>query len=136
MRLKTPQHTQEPARQAEAPAVALGVQKAAHALPDAFRAQAQAPLASELAEVFPVASGSPAVKSAAVFDGKKVVASYDFGNVLLVAPGYRGQGIATELVYQWRTRFPGPGRAPSRTPASQHIQEKVWDRIMREQNEN
>lgn len=73
-------------------------------------------------------------KNAAVFDGKKVIASYDFGNVLLVAPGFRGQGIATELVYQWRIRFPGPGRAQTRTPASQHIQEKVWERIMSEQH--
>jgi hypothetical protein len=63
MKLGGRQHTQEPAKAAEAPVADLSAQNAAHALPDAFRAQAQAPLASELAEVLPVASGSPAVKN-------------------------------------------------------------------------
>lgn len=69
---------------------------------------------------------------AAVFDGDSPVASYNFGNTLVVDPKYRRKGIGEELVYQWRTRFPGPSKATHRTKASQAIQEKVWDRINRE----
>ena len=84
---KVDQNHPEPAREAKAPGVdqvtkpigldtslsdltrmdvgippAPNFRAAAHALPAAFRAQAQAPLASELAEVFPVAYGAPRVK--------------------------------------------------------------------------
>jgi len=62
MKTRSPQRTQETAKVAGTMAVDLGAQMAAHALPDAFRAQAQPPLASELAEVFPMASGAPGVK--------------------------------------------------------------------------
>jgi hypothetical protein len=61
MKLKTPQHTQETAKVAEAPVVDLATQLAAHALPDAFRAQAQAPSLRGLATMMPVASGAAAV---------------------------------------------------------------------------
>lgn len=53
------QQPQEPAKAAEAPAVALTVQKAAHALPEGFKAQAQAPLVEGLRAF---ASGATAVK--------------------------------------------------------------------------
>lgn len=66
---------------------------------------------------------------AAVYDGDKVVASYNFGDTLVVDPAYRRQGIAQELVYQWRTAHPGPAIARERTRASQAIQEQVWERI-------
>jgi hypothetical protein len=69
---------------------------------------------------------------AAVFDGDKVIASYNFGNTLVVDKKYRKQGIAEELVYQWRTRNPNATPAPVRTTVSQHIQEMVWTRIQRE----
>ncbi len=69
---------------------------------------------------------------AAVFDGNKAIASYNFGDTLVVDPAYRRQGIAQELVYQWRTRYPAPAVARERTRASQAIQEKVWERIASE----
>jgi hypothetical protein len=61
MKLKTPQHTQETAKVAEAPVVDLATQLAAHALPDAFRAQVQAPSVRGLATMMSVASGATAV---------------------------------------------------------------------------
>lgn len=70
----------------------------------------------------------------AVFDGKKVIACYDFGDTLVVAKGYRRQGIALELVYQWRSRYPAPAVAKTRTRASQEIQEKVWQRMVSERS--
>lgn len=69
---------------------------------------------------------------AAVFDGDKVIASYNNGDTLVVDKKYRDQGIAKELVYQWRTRYPDAPPAKTRTKASQAIQEKVWDRIKAE----
>lgn len=69
---------------------------------------------------------------AAVFDGERVIASYNFGDTLVVDPAYRRQGIAEELVYQWRSAYPGPAAARERTAASQAIQERVWGRIERE----
>jgi GNAT superfamily N-acetyltransferase len=69
---------------------------------------------------------------AAVFDGEKVIASYNFGDTLTVAKGYRRQGIGSELVYQWRMRHPEAEPARHRTKKSQALQEKVWDRIERE----
>lgn len=69
---------------------------------------------------------------AAVFDGDKVVASYNFGDTLVVDKAYRRKGLAEELVYEWRTRYPAPAQASHRTKASQAIQEQVWDRIQRE----
>lgn len=73
---------------------------------------------------------------AAVYDGDRVVASYNFGDTLVVDPRYRRQGIGEELVYQWRTRFPAPGAARDRTRVSQRIQESVWDRIQREMRDD
>ncbi|UEW68331.1 hypothetical protein [Xanthomonas phage JUN5] len=70
--------------------------------------------------------------SAAVFDGDKVVASYNFGDTLVVDRAYRRRGIGEELVYQWRTRNPQASVARERTKASQALQEKVWDRIQSE----
>lgn len=69
----------------------------------------------------------------AVFDESgEVIASYDFGSTLVVAKKHRRQGIAEELVYQWRTRYPGPAKAGERTRAAQKVQEKVFDRVQRE----
>lgn len=73
-----------------------------------------------------------APSGSAVFDGKKVIAAYDFGDTLVVDNGYRRQGIAQELVYQWRSRYPAPAVARVRTKASQVVQERVWDRLVRE----
>jgi len=70
---------------------------------------------------------------AAVFDGDKVVASYNFGNTLVVDPKYRKKGIAEELVYRWRSAYPEPATARTRTKVSQKIQENVWERMQREQ---
>lgn len=70
--------------------------------------------------------------SAAVFDGDKVVASYNFGDTLVVDKAYRRRGIGEELVYQWRTSNPQAAPARERTKASQALQEKVWDRIQQE----
>lgn len=72
---------------------------------------------------------------AAVFDGDTVVASYNFGDTLVVAPKYRRRGIAVELVYQWRTRFPDALPATHRTRLAQAVQSKVWDRIQAELRE-
>jgi hypothetical protein len=69
---------------------------------------------------------------AAVFDGDKVVASYNFGDTLVVDPKYRKRGIAEELVYQWRSRYPDVAKAKTRTKVSQNVQEKVWERIQNE----
>jgi GNAT superfamily N-acetyltransferase len=69
---------------------------------------------------------------AAVFDGDKVVASYNFGDTLVVNPKYRKRGIAEELVYQWRSRYPDVAKAKTRTKVSQNVQEKVWERIQNE----
>jgi GNAT superfamily N-acetyltransferase len=72
-------------------------------------------------------------EGAAVFDGDKVVASYNFGNTLVVDPKYRKKGIAEELVYRWRSAYPEPATARTRTKVSQKIQENVWERMQREQ---
>lgn len=69
---------------------------------------------------------------AVVFDGDKPIASYNFGDTLVVDKKYRKRGIGEELVYQWRSRYPAPAKAKTRTKASQRIQEKAWDRIERE----
>ncbi len=69
---------------------------------------------------------------AAVYDGDRVIASYNFGDTLVVDPARRREGIAQELVYQWRTRYPVPAVARERTRASQAIQEQVWERIQRD----
>jgi hypothetical protein len=69
---------------------------------------------------------------AAVLDGDKVIASYNFGKTLVVDPKYRKKGIAEELVYQWRSRYPNVAQADTRTKASQKVQEKVWERIQNE----
>jgi len=66
---------------------------------------------------------------AAVMDGNKCIACYYFGDTLVVDKPYRRRGIGEELVYLWRTSYPGPAKANTRTRASQHIQEKVWDRL-------
>ncbi|MES2533355.1 MAG: diguanylate cyclase [Pseudomonadota bacterium] len=70
--------------------------------------------------------------AAAVFDGEKVIASYDKWATLVVDKKYRNQGIGAELVYQFRTRNPGMKPATDRTKAAQALQEKVWSRIQRE----
>ena len=64
-----------------------------------------------------------------VFDGDKPIASYNFGDTLVVDKNYRKQGIGNELVYQQRTYFPAPAVARTRNKVSQGIQEDVWDRI-------
>ncbi len=69
---------------------------------------------------------------AAVFDGGVTIASYQFGDTLVVDKKYRKLGIAKELVYQWRKRFPDEAQASSRTKASQAIQKAVWDRLQNE----
>lgn len=71
---------------------------------------------------------------AVVFDEDKIIASYHFGDTLVVDKKYRGLGIAKELVYQWRKRYPDVARASSRTRASQAIQKSVWDRIQDEKD--
>lgn len=86
-------------------------------------------------EAFPVGRGLTAKYSpdgAAVFDGEQVIASYNFGNTLVVDKKHRRQGIAEELVYQWRMRNPQAKPARERTKKSQALQEKVWARIERE----
>ena len=72
---------------------------------------------------------------AAVYDGDKVIASYNFGDTLVVDPKYRKQGIGEELVYQQRTFFPEPAKASTRNVVSQRIQENVWDRIQNDLND-
>lgn len=87
------------------------------------------------AEPFAVGEGLTARYSpdgAAVFDGDKVIASYNFGDTLVVDKAQRRQGIAAELVYQWRMRNPNAKPARERTKKSQALQEKVWERIERE----
>lgn len=69
---------------------------------------------------------------AAVYDGDRVIASYNFGDTLVVDKAFRRAGIGAELVYQWRIRNPGARPAASRTRASQALQERVWDRIQSE----
>ena len=69
---------------------------------------------------------------AAVYDGEKVIASYYFGDTLVVDKKYRRAGIGSELVYQWRMRNPNSKTAATRTKKSQALQEKVWDRVQRE----
>ena len=73
-----------------------------------------------------------APEGAVVFDGKKVIASYHYGDNLVVSPKYRRRGIGEELVYQWHTRYPGPASSQERTRPAQALMEKVWDRIQRE----
>ena len=58
---------------------------------------------------------------AAVYDGDKVIASYNFGDTLVVDRPYRKGGIGSELVYEWRTRYPAHGAATARTKVSQAI---------------
>jgi hypothetical protein len=94
-------------------------------------------LTNVTAEPFAAGDGLTARYSdgaAAVYDGEKVVASYNFGDTLVVDKSYRRQGIAEELVYQWRMRNPGAAPAKQRTKASQALQEKVWARIERERD--
>jgi hypothetical protein len=69
---------------------------------------------------------------AVVLDKGKPIASYNFGDTLVVDKPYRKSGLAQELVYEWRTTFPAPAVATERTKASQAIQEKVWERIQDE----
>lgn len=69
---------------------------------------------------------------AVVLDKGKPIASYNFGDTLVVDKPYRKSGLAQELVYEWRTSFPAPAVAKERTKASQSIQEKVWERIQNE----
>jgi len=69
---------------------------------------------------------------AAVYDGEKVIASYYFGDTIVVDKKYRRAGIGSELVYQWRMRNPNSKTAATRTKKSQALQEKVWDRVQRE----
>ena len=69
---------------------------------------------------------------AAVYDGDDVIASYNLGRNLVVDKKYRRQGIAEELVYQYRTRFPGPAKAEDRTKKAQAVQMNVWNRIQSE----
>lgn len=88
-------------------------------------------------EAVPFAAGRGLVAkyddaSAAVFDGDKVIASYNFGDTLVVDKKYRRKGIGEELVYQWRMRNPQAKTATHRTKASQALQEKVWDRVQSE----
>ncbi len=71
---------------------------------------------------------------AAVYDGEQVIASYNFGDTLVVDKKYRRQGIAEELVYQWRKAYPAPAKTKTRTKASQSIQEQVWERLISEQD--
>ena len=69
---------------------------------------------------------------AAIFDDGKTIASYNLGKTLVVNPKYRRKGIAKELVYQWRSRYPESAATEYRTKASQAIQEAVWDRVQQE----
>lgn len=67
---------------------------------------------------------------AAVYNAKGVViASYSFGDTLVVNKSHRRQGIGSELVYQWRMRYPQAKPATARTKKSQALQVKVWQRI-------
>jgi len=70
-----------------------------------------------------------------IFDKNIPIASYD-GNVLVVLPKYRGKGIATELVVDFRTRHPEVKPASTRTKTSQHIQMKAWDIIQQRKQKN
>lgn len=85
------------------------------------------------AEIVPFMGGKYTARytpdGAAVYDGDKVIASYNFGDTLVVDPKYRKQGIGEELVYQQRTFFPEPAKASTRNVVSQRIQENVWNRI-------
>jgi len=102
---------------------------AAQLSPRELNSLADAPKEPFLAGRYSVKYGP---SGAAVFDGSQVVASYNFGDTLVVNKRYRRQGIAAELVYQWRCRYPGPGTASTRTKAAQAIQLQVWKRIATE----
>lgn len=73
---------------------------------------------------------------AAVFDGDKVIASYNFGDTLVVDSKYRRKGIGEELVYQFRKKNPAAKPAETRTRIAQHIQEKVSERLLRDKIDN
>lgn len=73
---------------------------------------------------------------AAVYDGEQLVASYNYGDTLVVDKKARRQGVASELVYQWRTRNPTAKTATARTKAAQAVQEAVWQRIIKEDAPN
>lgn len=66
-----------------------------------------------------------------VVDNGEPIAVYD-GDTLVVDKKYRRQGLATDLVYDFRTRHPDVPPATHRTKAAQAVQEKVWERIQRE----
>lgn len=69
---------------------------------------------------------------AVVYNGSVPIASYNFGNTLVVDSKYRGRGIGKELVYQYRIRFPDIAKASHRTKTAHKIQQEVWDRIQSE----
>lgn len=56
------------------------------------------------------------------------IASYN-GDVLVVDPEFRGQGIATELVMDFRSRNPDVPPARYRTRGAQATQERAYDRL-------
>ena len=66
-----------------------------------------------------------------VLDGDIPIACYD-GSTLVVDKKYRRQGIASELVYDFRTHNPHVLPTDTRTKAAHEIQEKVHRRIVLE----
>ena len=63
-----------------------------------------------------------------VYDGDQLVASYD-GDYISVEPGWRNQGIAEELMFDFRSRYPRFDVTISRTQTANRIAQRVADRM-------
>lgn len=74
---------------------------------------------------------------AIAFDGEQYIALFSRGDgrrcsVVFTKPAYRGQGIASELVYQTIIRTGLTTPAKRRTVSGQAVYESVWRRIQQE----
>jgi hypothetical protein len=103
---------------------------------NADRLRPYSPKSVEAAPAEPFLGGKYTAKfddaGVAIYDGDKVIGSYDKWHTLVVDPKYRRQGIGEEMVYQWRSRHPDAPTAQHRTKAAQSLQEKVWERVVAE----
>jgi hypothetical protein len=68
---------------------------------------------------------------AAVWDGKKLIASCGRLRDLIVHEDYRGKGIGTELVVQWRLKYPelDVKHQPVRTEGGAKTYKKAFNRL-------
>lgn len=65
----------------------------------------------------------------AVFDNGKLIASYNYGDQIVVDPEYQGQGIGKELAFQWHKRNPNEPLPAEMTSESKSLFDKVSERI-------